>query len=157
MAHTDSGLLCYERHPSVTIPRARTVVSWVDWRLGMSPGDHFLTFHYQILSLVPNCSYSGGRVFVFSPLYLFWLCWLLVVAHGILRDPSLWHVDSSCGARSLKCEGSVVVACGILVLWAGIKPLSPALQGRFLNYWIIREVLGTMFLFYFHLFLLVGG
>ena len=60
----------------------------------MSPGDHFLTFQNQILSLVPNCSYSGGHVFVSSPLYLFWLCQALVVAHGITRDPSLWHVVS---------------------------------------------------------------
>ena len=67
----------------------------------MSLGDHLLTFHYQILSLVPNCSYSGGHVFALSPLYLFWLCRVLVVAHGTTRDPSLWHVDPPAVVRGL--------------------------------------------------------
>lgn len=40
----------------------------VDWKLGVGPHDYFLTFYYQILSLVPNFSYFGGHVFYFKKL-----------------------------------------------------------------------------------------
>ena len=48
---------------------------------------------------------------------------------------------SSCGVRAPEPSGSVAatrrlscpVACGILVPWPGIKPVSPALEGRFLT------------------------
>ena len=36
------------------------------------------------------------------------------------------------GGPSLRCTVSLAVACGILVRWPGIQPVSPALQGRFL-------------------------
>lgn len=47
------------------------MVSRVDWRLGVGPGDHFMSFHYQILSLMPNFSYFGGHVFCFKKLDFF--------------------------------------------------------------------------------------
>ena len=39
-------------------------------------------------------------------------------------------------AHRLSCP----VVCGILVPQPGIKPTTPALQGRFFNHWTIREV-----------------
>ena len=45
----------------------------------------------------------------------------LVVAHG------LWNTGSVVVARGLRCTA----ACGILVPQPGIKPVSPALEGRF--------------------------
>ena len=53
----------------------------------------------------------------------------------------LWHVGfSRCGAWALESDGSVAVACGlrcpvicgVLVPRPGVKPMSPALGGRFL-------------------------
>ena len=54
----------------------------------------------------------------FLKIYLF----ICLAASGLTcgtRDPMLW----------LSCPA----ACGILVLWPGIKPMSPPLAGRFLN------------------------
>ena len=87
-------------------------------------------------------------------IFIFWLCWVLVVACGIFCCSAwaplvvacgfsllyLWHAGSRVrGLCSLWCAGSVVVArglscptlCGILVPWPGIKPASPALEGGF--------------------------
>ena len=52
-----------------------------------------------------------------------------------------WALDLSCGMWALDHLDSVVlvlglscsVVCGILVAQPGIKPVSPALQGRFLT------------------------
>ena len=66
----------------------------------------------------------------------------------------LQHVGSvsygifCCRGQAPECMGSVVmvhrlscpVVCGILVPQPGIKPTTPALQGRFFNHWTIREV-----------------
>ena len=76
-----------------------------------------------------TCVYIQTHVYThtYSFYYLFiWLCCVLVVAY---TDPSRLRV------------GSVVVAgglhypkvCGILVPPPGIKPTSPALEGRFLT------------------------
>ena len=56
--------------------------------------------------------------------------------------------DFCCRGQAPECMGSVVmvhrlscpVVCGILVPQPGIKPTTPALQGRFFNHWTIREV-----------------
>ena len=58
-------------------------------------------------------------------IYLFiWLCWVLVVAHGIFI--------AACG----------ISHCGMqdLVPWPGIKPEPPALGAQRLNRWTTREV-----------------
>ena len=57
--------------------------------------------------------------------YLFiWLCWVLVLASRIFdcstQTLQLWHTGSVLAARSLSCSEAY-----------GIKPMSPALQGRF--------------------------
>ena len=62
---------------------------------------------------------------------LLWCMDSLVVSHGL----------SSCCTWALELEGSVVVICGLscsavcgtLFPYPGIKPVSPALQGRFLT------------------------
>ena len=45
-----------------------------------------------------------------------------------MQDLSFWHMDSLVVAQGLSS-----LACGILVPQAGIKPMSPALQGRLLT------------------------
>ena len=66
--------------------------------------------------------------------YLFiWLCWVLVAAHGIfITSCGILHCGtwklSSCGMQAC-CSG----ACGILVAWPLIKPVSSVLQGKFLT------------------------
>ena len=49
--------------------------------------------------------------------------------HCSVWDLSLWCVDSVIAVHGLSC----FAACGILLPWPGIKPPSPALQGRFLT------------------------
>ena len=51
-----------------------------------------------------------------------WLHWVSAAACKILVAE---HGLSSCGTQAM--------ACGILVPQPGIKPMSPALQGRFLT------------------------
>ena len=60
---------------------------------------------------------------------LFWLHWVLVVFHCIILDLVLWCMDSLIVVLRLSSS----VACGILVPWPGIKPVSPALQGGFVT------------------------
>ena len=71
--------------------------------------------------------------------YLFWLCWVLVVARGIFR---LWPTDSLVVVLRL----SFSKACGILVPWPGIEPVSPALQSGFLTAGLLRKPLSLFFL-----------
>ena len=66
----------------------------------------------------------GSNCHVFFIYISIWLCWALVVAHGIF---------------SLDC--STVVACGNLVPWQGIKPEPPVLGAWSLSYWATREIL----------------
>ena len=47
----------------------------------------------------------------------------------VMRDLSLWHVDSVVAASGLSCS----VAYGILVPWPGMEPVSLALEGGFLT------------------------
>ena len=58
---------------------------------------------------------------------------MLVAACGIFhcssQTPQLWHAGSAVVVHGLSCS----MACGILVLWPGIWPVSPALPGRFLT------------------------
>ena len=59
-------------------------------------------------------------------MYLFiWLHRILVVPYRVF----------CCSAHTLQlwCEFGCSMACGILLHWPGIKPLSPALQARFLT------------------------
>ena len=63
--------------------------------------------HYQSYSGYPWRKWSGGGWETF----LRGLCWAFTVAHGF----------------------SCPEACGILLPWQGIKPKSPALEGRFLT------------------------
>lgn len=57
MAHLNFGLICHMCHPSVTVHATGVVVPWIDCRLGVSPGDHSLSVHCQIFSLVPDSPY----------------------------------------------------------------------------------------------------
>ena len=87
--------------------------------------------------------------FFFVNFYLcIWLCLLLVAARGFFVCRLLSH----CGTWAPACTGFLVwcvpvecvcsvvavcalhcpTACGILVPQSGIKPISPALEGRFL-------------------------
>ena len=60
-------------------------------------------------------------------IYLFiWLCWDL---RRSTWDPLLWRLGFRVAAHGLTHP----VACGILVLQPGIKPVSPALEGGFLT------------------------
>ena len=62
--------------------------------------------------------------FLFKKNYVFiWLCWVLLAVSGIFHCGTWIAV-----AQTLRCSK----ACGILVPWLGIKPRSPALQGRVL-------------------------
>lgn len=66
----------------------------------------------------------------------FWLHWVLAVAHGIFQC-------TGCSSWTTGCSmvGSVVALhghrcrrpCGVLVFQPGIKPASPALEGRFIT------------------------
>ena len=55
--------------------------------------------------------------------------------------------------------------CGILVPWPGIKPTSPALEGRFLNLntillcagCLVAQSCSTLCFLFFNLFILIGG
>ena len=66
---------------------------------------------------------------VFVYLFIGCIMWLFILVCGFL---------SCCGMQAPECVGSVVVAhglscslaCGILVSWARIEPVSPALEGR---------------------------
>ena len=62
--------------------------------------------------------------FLFFNIYLFnfWLPWILVATHGI-----------SVVVLGLCSCGMQVTAYGILVLWPGTEPVSPAFEGRFLT------------------------
>ena len=54
----------------------------------------------------------------------------------------------SCGLGDLRPvtqESLLIVACGILVLWPGMEPLFPALQGNFWTAWPPGESLGLVF------------
>ena len=79
----------------------------------------------QIISFFPSL-----HVYIKSPgkLYIkkkfIGLCWVLVVARGVLLV-----VDSLVVAPWLSCSA----AGGFLVPWSGIEAMSPALQGRFLT------------------------
>ena len=81
---------------------------------------------------------SWGLVVTLVSSYLFiWLCQVFTVAHRVFW----WgHPDfSSCGLWAPELTGSVVrvntglTACRILVPRSGIKPATPALEGRFLT------------------------
>ena len=89
----------------------------------------------------------GDKCFVFSAvIYLFtWLRQILVVALEIFIASSRIF---RCGAQTVvvarglqSVQASIAVtdkfscctACGILVPWPGIEPMSPALQGGFLT------------------------
>ena len=60
------------------------------------------------------------RLFFFFNIYLF----------GSVGSDR-WHAGSFVVAPGLSSWG--LVTCGILVLWSGMKPISPALEGRFLT------------------------
>ena len=70
----------------------------------------------------------------FLNIYLVLAAWVVVVACRIFQN-------LHCGGRAPECMCSVVVAlglscpeiCGILVPQPGMKPMSPALEGRILT------------------------
>lgn len=77
----------------------------------------------------------------------FWLCWDCIAACGLFIAVRgfllLWRVGASevavCGPRS--CGSRAWLPCGMwgIVSLPGIKPVSPTLDGGFLNYWTTRE------------------
>ena len=48
--------------------------------------------------------------------------------------------DLSCWDLSLQCRLSYSTACGTLIPWLGIKPVSPCIAGRMFNHWATRQV-----------------
>ena len=67
----------------------------------------------------------------------------------IVQDLSLWHMDSLVWHTNHSCS----VACEIPVPQPGIEPASPALEGRFFNYWTTKEVPRWLFQLCISLFL----
>ena len=85
---------------------------WLCWVLVGSHGIKIQWFH--------QISFPSPFFFLFLNIYLFiWLRWVLVGSRGIFY--------CSVPALQLWCSPA---ARGILVPWSGIKPMSPALQGR---------------------------
>ena len=76
----------------------------------------FANLRLRHLEVLSPCSF-----FFFFNIYLW--CRVLVAIHGLLT------VNSVVAACRLSCP----VACGILVPWPGIKPVSAALESRFLT------------------------
>ena len=89
------------------------------------------------LRVRPSCPVWRGaskrQLCFFSNIYLFWLCWVLVVAYGIF----------SCGMWDLWLQYAdfLVAAClWDLVPRPGIEPGPPALGAQSLTHWTTREV-----------------
>ena len=86
----------------------------------------------------------------FKNTYLFiCLCQVLVVAckifavHRLLFSLAVAHRLQSSWAQQLCHTGFVApTACGILVSWPWIKPMSPCVARQILNSWTTREVSG---------------
>ena len=75
-----------------------------------------------------HCGSWASPVAVHGFLQL-WRAGSVIAVHGLsLRFSSCGSQVSLVAACGLSCP----VACGILVLWLGIEPVSPALQGGFL-------------------------
>ena len=78
-----------------------------------------------------------NRIFFYLFVYLASLgTWDLPVAHRLYW----WHAGSLVAMGGLSCS----LACGILVPQPRLKPVSPALRGRFLTHWTTREVSETL-------------
>ena len=65
-------------------------------------------------------------------IYLFWLCWVLVAAHGIFVV--------ACGLLVAACRLLVAACMWDLVPQPGIEPGPPALGAWSLNHWATRKV-----------------
>ena len=95
---------------------------------------HSCCFHLSILEhAVPFTHGMPCLPFLLKKKHLFIDC---VGPQLLLSGPSpryarclVWSMDSLVAALRLSCSS----ACGILVLWPGIKPKFPALQGAFLT------------------------
>ena len=106
----------------------------------------FLIFIYLFIWLIGSYLWHAGSLLQHVESFVV-MRGLFIAAHGLL---------SSCGLRALECTGSVVVArglscpaaCGILVPQPQIKPVSPALEGRFLTTGPPRK--SCKFLLYVH-------
>ena len=106
-----------------------------------------------MIKCVINCSTNldSSHVFFF---FKFWLCWVFVAARRGFFSCST-QASLLC---ALECTGLVVavprlscsVACGILVPWPGIKPMSPALECRFPVTRPSGKFLPTHWEFYIH-------
>ena len=90
-----------------------------------------ITEVHQLLTHDPFLFISLPTIFPF-PLFFFsfwkifiWVHQVLVVAHGIF----VVDVGSFDVARRLSC----CITCGISLPWPGIKPMSPAFEGKFLT------------------------
>ena len=75
--------------------------------------------------------FSGKSFFKKYLCVYFWLCQVLVVACRIF--PCSVQAPEHVGSVSVEPGLSCVAACGILVPWPVIEPVSPALEGRFLT------------------------
>ena len=80
-----------------------------------------------------NIVNTGVHVSSFLKYLFIWLPWVLVAACGVFVVSCsifcLWHTGFLVVVLGLHCS----MACGIVVLWPGIKPISPALQSGFLT------------------------
>ena len=65
-------------------------------------------------------------------IFIYLLCWVLVASCGTFSH-SAWTLVVDWGLSICSAWFSCPAACRILVLSWGIKPLSPALQGRFIT------------------------
>ena len=71
--------------------------------------------------------------------FIYWLCWVLTVAHGMVH----FH----CSMQDLFTCSMQILGCGTwdLVPWPGIEPEPPALGVWSLSHWTTREVPGQCF------------
>ena len=93
--------------------------------------------HWNTSAWLPNTNLFSGTDSFFFILFFVWLIDLPALGLScstwgfccIMRDLPLQQLNSLVAVCKLSCS----TACGILVSQAGIEPISPALQGRFLT------------------------
>ena len=100
------------------------------------------------LPQLPNASFPFFSENFLKIDFIFWLRWVFTVvrrlfasAHGLSLVPESWGCSVLVKNRHQGMQASVAVvqriscstACGILVPWPGMEPVSPALVGGFLT------------------------
>ena len=76
--------------------------------------------------LLYSSFFKKHKLFFF---FLMFICLFGCIGSQLQQPPQLWHAGSVVVVCGLSCP----VACGVLVLRPGIRPVSPAPQGSFLT------------------------